>query len=158
MSWWNPIKSQEDQMKLTSLLVALVVVCGSSAAQAQGYPSRPITMIVPFPAGGPTDTLGRILAEGMRASLGQTIGRQRWCRQRGARVWALFPRKDQHPLSVRALSRRGACDAGFSWRPDRSDVCRGVTNADLCAQRQDEGLCRHGSEPLAGFARSPDHG
>jgi len=60
-------------MKLTSLLAALVVVCGSSAAQAQGYPSRPITMIVPFPAGGPTDTLGRILAEGMRASLGQTI-------------------------------------------------------------------------------------
>jgi tripartite-type tricarboxylate transporter receptor subunit TctC len=73
MSWWNPTKSQEEQMKLTSLLAALVVVCGSSAAQAQGYPSRPITMIVPFPAGGPTDTLGRILAEGMRASLGQTI-------------------------------------------------------------------------------------
>ena len=62
-------------MKLVSLLAALVVVCGSSAAQAQAqaYPSRPITMIVPFPAGGPTDTLGRLLAEGMRASLGQTI-------------------------------------------------------------------------------------
>ena len=60
-------------MKLTSLLAALVVVCGSSAAQAQGYPSRPVTMIVPFPAGGPTDTLGRIMAEGMRASLGRTI-------------------------------------------------------------------------------------
>ena len=73
MSWWNPTKSQEEQMKLTSLVAALAVVCGSSAAQAQGYPSRPVTMIVPFPAGGPTDTLGRILAEGMRASLGQTI-------------------------------------------------------------------------------------
>ena len=60
-------------MKLTSLVAALAVVCGSSAAQAQGYPSRPITMIVPFPAGGPTDTLGRIMAEGMRASLGRTI-------------------------------------------------------------------------------------
>ena len=60
-------------MKLTSLLAALAVVCGSSAAQAQGYPSRPITMIVPFPAGGPTDTLGRIMSEGMRPSLGQTI-------------------------------------------------------------------------------------
>jgi tripartite-type tricarboxylate transporter receptor subunit TctC len=60
-------------MKLTSLLVALAVACGSSAAQAQGYPSRPITMIVPFPAGGPTDTLGRIISEGMRPSLGQTI-------------------------------------------------------------------------------------
>ena len=31
--------------------------------QAQDYPSRPITMIVPFAAGGPTDTLGRILSE-----------------------------------------------------------------------------------------------
>jgi tripartite-type tricarboxylate transporter receptor subunit TctC len=41
--------------------------------RAQDYPSRPITMIVPFPAGGPTDTLGRILSERMRVSLGQTI-------------------------------------------------------------------------------------
>src|SRR6516162_3574513 len=38
-------------------------------ARAQSYPSRPITMIVPFPAGGPTDTIGRIVAEGMRVSL-----------------------------------------------------------------------------------------
>ncbi len=60
-------------MKSTLLVAALAVVCGSSAAQAQGYPSRPITMIVPFSAGGPTDTLGRIMADGMRASLGQTI-------------------------------------------------------------------------------------
>jgi tripartite-type tricarboxylate transporter receptor subunit TctC len=41
--------------------------------QAQDYPSRPITMIVPFAAGGPTDTLGRILGERMRQSLGQVI-------------------------------------------------------------------------------------
>jgi tripartite-type tricarboxylate transporter receptor subunit TctC len=44
-----------------------------TGAQAQDYPSRPITMIVPFPAGGPTDTLGRLLGERMRASLGQPI-------------------------------------------------------------------------------------
>jgi len=41
--------------------------------QAQDYPSRPITMIVPFAAGGPTDTLGRLLGERMRQSLGQVI-------------------------------------------------------------------------------------
>jgi len=41
----------------------------SRVAWAQTYPSRPITMIVPFPAGGPTDTIGRIVAEGMRVSL-----------------------------------------------------------------------------------------
>jgi tripartite-type tricarboxylate transporter receptor subunit TctC len=42
-------------------------------AHADQYPSRPITMIVPFPAGGPTDTLARILGERMRRSLGQPI-------------------------------------------------------------------------------------
>jgi tripartite-type tricarboxylate transporter receptor subunit TctC len=42
-------------------------------AAAQVYPSRPITMIVPFPAGGPTDTIGRIMAEGMRVRLGQSV-------------------------------------------------------------------------------------
>jgi tripartite-type tricarboxylate transporter receptor subunit TctC len=40
---------------------------------AQVYPSRPITMIVPFAAGGPTDAIGRIIADRMRASLGQPI-------------------------------------------------------------------------------------
>ena len=40
-------------------------------AWAQAYPMRPITIVVPFPAGGPTDTLARILAEHMRTLLGQ---------------------------------------------------------------------------------------
>jgi tripartite-type tricarboxylate transporter receptor subunit TctC/ABC-type uncharacterized transport system substrate-binding protein len=44
-----------------------------AAAQAQTYPSRPITMVVPFQAGGALDVLARILQQGMRASLGQTI-------------------------------------------------------------------------------------
>jgi tripartite-type tricarboxylate transporter receptor subunit TctC len=45
----------------------------SRGARAQVYPSRPITLIVPFAAGGPTDTIARIVTEGMRASLGQPI-------------------------------------------------------------------------------------
>src|SRR5215471_4511518 len=45
----------------------------SPVARAQAYPSRPITMIVPFAAGGPTDAVGRILAEGMRGLLGQPV-------------------------------------------------------------------------------------
>jgi tripartite-type tricarboxylate transporter receptor subunit TctC len=45
----------------------------SRLSRAQNYPSRQITMIVPFAAGGPADTVGRILAERMRASLGQTV-------------------------------------------------------------------------------------
>jgi len=43
------------------------------AARAQVYPSRPLTIVVPFPAGGPTDNLARILAEHMRTSLGQPV-------------------------------------------------------------------------------------
>ena len=43
------------------------------AARAQVYPSRPITIVVPAPAGGPGDTLARLLAEPMRASLGQPV-------------------------------------------------------------------------------------
>jgi tripartite-type tricarboxylate transporter receptor subunit TctC len=58
-------------LHLAASAAALPVL--SSAASAQAYPSRPITMIVPFPPGGPTDVIGRILAERMRASLGQTI-------------------------------------------------------------------------------------
>jgi tripartite-type tricarboxylate transporter receptor subunit TctC len=46
---------------------------GSRIARAQVYPSRAITMIVPFPAGGPSDTVARIMAEHMGISLGQSI-------------------------------------------------------------------------------------
>jgi tripartite-type tricarboxylate transporter receptor subunit TctC len=45
----------------------------ASAARAEVYPSRPITVIVPFAAGGPTDSLMRVLAEPMRAALGQPL-------------------------------------------------------------------------------------
>jgi tripartite-type tricarboxylate transporter receptor subunit TctC len=42
-------------------------------AGAQSYPTRPITIIVPYPAGGPSDTLTRVLAERMKVALGQSI-------------------------------------------------------------------------------------
>jgi tripartite-type tricarboxylate transporter receptor subunit TctC len=44
-----------------------------NGAQAQGFPTHPITLIVPFPAGGPTDTLARILGERMKVTLGQPV-------------------------------------------------------------------------------------
>ncbi len=58
-------------LQLAAGTVALPAV--SRVALAQAYPARPITMIVPFPAGGATDTLGRLLSERLRASLGQPI-------------------------------------------------------------------------------------
>jgi tripartite-type tricarboxylate transporter receptor subunit TctC len=53
-------------------VVALTGFVGS-AVQAQTYPDRSITMVVPFAAGGPTDTVGRLIAEKMSAELGQQI-------------------------------------------------------------------------------------
>jgi tripartite-type tricarboxylate transporter receptor subunit TctC len=45
----------------------------SRMSWAQAYPARPITVVVPFAAGGPLDTLTRVVAEGMRKGLGQPI-------------------------------------------------------------------------------------
>jgi tripartite-type tricarboxylate transporter receptor subunit TctC len=53
--------------------VALVAVAAGSIATAQNYPARPVTMIVPFPPGGATDAIARILNERFRAALGQTV-------------------------------------------------------------------------------------
>jgi tripartite-type tricarboxylate transporter receptor subunit TctC len=55
------------------LLAAAIGSLVAGNATAQSYPSRPLTMIVPFPAGGATDTLARFLAERMRAILGQPV-------------------------------------------------------------------------------------
>jgi tripartite-type tricarboxylate transporter receptor subunit TctC len=52
---------------------AAALPAASCIAWAQTYPTRPVTMIVPFAAGGPTDVLGRILAARMRGALGQTV-------------------------------------------------------------------------------------
>jgi tripartite-type tricarboxylate transporter receptor subunit TctC len=52
---------------------AVAVPAVSRIARAQAYPARPITMIVPFAAGGATDVIGRVVAERMRGSLGQPI-------------------------------------------------------------------------------------
>ncbi|HKA73050.1 MAG TPA: tripartite tricarboxylate transporter substrate-binding protein [Xanthobacteraceae bacterium] len=55
------------------ITVLCAIALQMSAAAAQDYPSRPITIIVPFPAGGPTDTLARILGDRMKDSLGQSL-------------------------------------------------------------------------------------
>lgn len=63
--------------KLKSAAVALAALALSAgsfgAASAQDYPSRTVTMVVPFAAGGPTDTVARLVAESMSRSLGQQV-------------------------------------------------------------------------------------
>jgi tripartite-type tricarboxylate transporter receptor subunit TctC len=59
----------------TFLISTFLAIAGAGigSAGAQDYPSRPITIVVPFAAGGPTDTLARILAEPIRVALGQPL-------------------------------------------------------------------------------------
>jgi tripartite-type tricarboxylate transporter receptor subunit TctC len=60
-------------MRNITIAVALAAVSVIGGASAQTYPSRPVTMVVPLAPGGSTDTIGRIIAEGMRPSLGQPV-------------------------------------------------------------------------------------
>jgi tripartite-type tricarboxylate transporter receptor subunit TctC len=60
-------------MRKLSLAVVLAVLAGIMSAATQSYPSRPITMIVPFAAGGITDIVARLVAERMKTSLGQPV-------------------------------------------------------------------------------------
>jgi hypothetical protein len=65
----------EEQMSRTGAPIAalaLAALMATSVVQAQEWPTRPVTMVVPFAAGGPVDVLGRILAQ----YLGETIGKQ----------------------------------------------------------------------------------
>jgi tripartite-type tricarboxylate transporter receptor subunit TctC len=62
--------------KATALVLALIIgmfVGGILPAVAETFPSRTVTIIVPYPAGGPTDTIARILAERMQTALGQSV-------------------------------------------------------------------------------------
>jgi tripartite tricarboxylate transporter family receptor len=58
---------------LIVMIAALLGLAWTGVAAAQNYPARAITVIVPFPAGGATDTLARFLAEKMRGILGQPV-------------------------------------------------------------------------------------
>jgi tripartite-type tricarboxylate transporter receptor subunit TctC len=59
-------------MRKLAVAVALSMLAGIAGAAAQTYPSRPVTVIVPFAAGGVTDIVARIVTERMRSSLGQS--------------------------------------------------------------------------------------
>ena len=59
--------------KLLHLFVGLVMAAGWSVAQAADYPTKPITLIIPFAAGGPTDTVGRLIGRAMEVDLKQPV-------------------------------------------------------------------------------------
>jgi tripartite-type tricarboxylate transporter receptor subunit TctC len=60
-------------MKGFVLGAVLAVTTGLGGALGQSFPSRPVTIVVPFAPGGPTDTIARIVGQGMGAALGQSV-------------------------------------------------------------------------------------
>jgi len=60
-------------LRIVAALAAALMLTQAGNALAQAYPARPIIMVVPFAAGGPTDVLARIMAERMGKNLGQTV-------------------------------------------------------------------------------------
>jgi tripartite-type tricarboxylate transporter receptor subunit TctC len=60
-------------LAIATILSTCAVSAAVDYANAQVAPSRAITLVVPFPAGGPTDTIGRIVAEGLQSALGQPV-------------------------------------------------------------------------------------
>ncbi len=60
-------------MKKTIATLMLATLALAGTAYAQDYPTKPITVVVPFSAGGPTDTVARLVAEAMSQDLGQQV-------------------------------------------------------------------------------------
>lgn len=70
-----PIHSTHPASRLRATLAGLLALCGLAAlpVQAADYPTRPVTIIVPFAPGGPTDLIARVLGEGLQKKLGQAF-------------------------------------------------------------------------------------
>jgi tripartite-type tricarboxylate transporter receptor subunit TctC len=60
-------------MRLLTVIIAAAAVAFGTSANAQNFPERPMTMVIPFAAGGPTDVLGRVIAGRMSEALGQQV-------------------------------------------------------------------------------------
>ena len=217
-------------------------------ARAQTYPARPVTLVAPFPAGGPVDTIARILGEHLQGMLGQPfivenvagaagsigvgrvaraapdgytlsvgqwsthvanaaiyklpydtlldfqpvallssnpgliVGRKSlsandlkeliaWLKANPTtatqgtpgvggfgHIGGVFFKSDGPEMAVRALSRRGANDAGYAGRPGRLHhrYAHHIDPAD--SERCDQGLCRHVQNASGGNTRCSDRG
>jgi tripartite-type tricarboxylate transporter receptor subunit TctC len=69
----NAVGEEIMRKFITAALAASALLVGIGFSRAETYPSRPVTMIVPFPAGGATDTLARFLGQHMSELLGQPV-------------------------------------------------------------------------------------
>jgi Uncharacterized protein conserved in bacteria len=65
--------TRKTLIKTLALGLAASTVLASAGAMAQDYPTQPVTIVVPFSAGGPTDTVTRLVAAAMSEDLGQQV-------------------------------------------------------------------------------------
>jgi tripartite-type tricarboxylate transporter receptor subunit TctC len=59
--------------RIVTAVIMAAIACGHSAGADEPYPSRPIRLIVPFPPGGPTDVMGRLISQALSDQLGQQV-------------------------------------------------------------------------------------
>src|SRR6516225_5188860 len=71
--WGDAMRRRDFITLLAAVTCAAALAVMPRMAAAQSYPVRPITLIVPYPAGGGADTVARVTAERMRAFLGQSV-------------------------------------------------------------------------------------
>ncbi len=131
-------------------LLAFAFAASSTSANAQAFPTRPITMIVVFSAGGPTDVMARIVAEHMSKTLGQqiiienaagaggTIGGGRGARAEPDGYTLTVGSLGSHAAAARALQEHAIrCAQAGAGRLDRRHAwlscgAQGISGQNLC--------------------------
>ena len=84
------------------ILIACAVawLLGSAAALAQDFPSRPVTLVAPFPAGSVTDSVTRAVAQALHQSLGQPVIVDNKADRKSTRLNSSHPRLSRMPSSA----------------------------------------------------------
>ena len=73
MNFTKPAMTDSTRRALLAALAASCITVPFAAVAQDRYPSRPITLVIPFPAGGQTDQVGRVIAEQLTRRLGQPV-------------------------------------------------------------------------------------
>src|SRR5260370_14290890 len=89
---------------LLGILAAMVPLTGVAPSMAQGYPSRPVRVVVGFPAGGPTDVIARLVAESLSDRLGQQFFVENIGGAGGNTAARQVARRTPHGYTIMALS------------------------------------------------------
>jgi tripartite-type tricarboxylate transporter receptor subunit TctC len=153
--------SRREFLQLGASAVALSLA--ARTAMADGFPTRLITIVVPFPAGGPADLIARLLAERMRATIGQPLIVENVAGAGGTlgvgRVARAAP--DGYTLSIGQLNSHvfaGATyDLRFDLLKDLAPIALLTTNPQMLVGRKD--LRAQNMQELIDWLRSnPDKG